>query len=143
MVGRGWWLYGLWCTAVMAVYLLVPPLTPIAFVLVAGTNVAGILIGVRRNRPRRRFPWLVLAASNFTFASGTITAIVLTEVFHQTAFPSVADAIFLVLCFPTLVLALISLTRSGAMIRDRASMIDGLILTAGAAFLSWTFLIGP
>ena len=142
MVGRGWWLYGLWCTAVMAVYMLVPPLTPIAFVLIAGTNVTAILIGVRRNRPRRRFPWLVLAFSNFTFASGTITAIVLDGLGY-TSFPSLADAVFLVLCFPTLVLALVSLTRSGAVIRDRATMIDGLILTAGAAFLCWTFLISP
>jgi PAS domain S-box-containing protein len=142
MVGRGWWAYGLWCTAVMAVYMLVPPLTPIAFVFIAGTNVAAILIGVRRNRPRRRFPWLVLAFSNFTFASGTITAIVLDGLGY-TSFPSFADAIFLLLCFPTLVLALLSLTRSGAVIRDRATMIDGLILTAGAAFLCWTFLISP
>ena len=51
--------------------------------------------------------------------------------------------VFLGLFFPMMLLGLLSLTRSGAAIRDRASMIDALILTAGAGFLSWTFLINP
>src|SRR5688572_19125370 len=143
MSARRWWLYGLWTAVVMAVYLFIPSVTLPAFLLIAGTNVTAILIGVRRNRPRRRLPWLLLAFSNLTFAAGTITAVVLQEILHQTAFPSIADAIFLGLCFPTLLLSLLSLTRSGAVLRDRATMIDGLILTAGAGFLSWTFLIGP
>jgi diguanylate cyclase (GGDEF)-like protein/PAS domain S-box-containing protein len=143
MSRRRWWLYGLWTALVMAVYLFIPSVTLPAFLLIAGTNVTAILIGVRRNRPRRRLPWLLLAFSNLTFATGTITAVVLQEVLHQTAFPSIADAIFLGLCFPTLLLSLLSLTRSGAVLRDRSTMIDGLILTAGAGFLSWTFLIGP
>jgi len=42
-----------------------------------------------------------------------------------------------------LLLGLLGLTRSGARISDRASVIDAVILTTGAGFLSWTFLINP
>ena len=137
------WVFGLWTVLLVALYLLLPALGVLTFAAVVLTNTVAIGVGIRRNRPRRRLPWVLLAGGTLAFATGTVTALVLTEVLHHTAFPSVADVVFLGVCFPMLLLGLLSLTRSGAAIRDRASMIDALILTAGAGFLSWTFLISP
>jgi diguanylate cyclase (GGDEF)-like protein/PAS domain S-box-containing protein len=134
--------YGLWTLLLVVLYLFVPSTKSVAWLLVVTTAFVSIAVGVRRNRPRRRLPWALLGISYLAFVVGTITAVVLQEM-GRTAFPSVADGIFLGLSAPLLMVALYTLTRSGAMIRDRASVIDALILTAGAGFLSWTFLISP
>jgi diguanylate cyclase (GGDEF)-like protein/PAS domain S-box-containing protein len=99
--------------------------------------------GVRVHRPRRVLPWLLWAAGTAFFAAGTVTALVLSEILHHSAFPSVADVIFLAGCGPCLLGSLITLTRSKARAVDRASAIDALMLTTGAAFLSWVLVVHP
>src|SRR5262245_46530120 len=136
MSRRVLWVYGLWTTTLVALYLLFPSFRLLPLALLMLSSAVAIGLGVRRNRPRRRLPWVLLAGGTLAFGTGSITAVVLSEVLHQTAFPSVADAIFLLACYPMQLLGLLSLTRSGAAVRDRASMIDALILTAGAGFLS-------
>src|SRR5690349_9422464 len=138
-VYRGYW----GCIVVLAVLLVaIPASRPLVLTTFVLTSTAAVVIGVRRNRPRRALPWLLWGFGIFAFGAGSITAAVLVAL-HQTAFPSVADAIFLGLCFPGQVLGLATLTRAGAAVRDRASFLDALILTVGAGFLSWTLLITP
>src|SRR5262245_14818433 len=141
MSKRGLWIYGAWTTALIALYLLLPAFGLPLLLAIMLTTTAAVAIGVRRNHPRRRLPWVLIGGATFAFGTGSITAVVLSEVLHQTAFPSLADGIFLGVFMPLLFLGLLSLTRSGAAVRDRASMIDALILTAGAGFLSWVFLV--
>jgi diguanylate cyclase (GGDEF)-like protein/PAS domain S-box-containing protein len=119
-------------------YLAAPALSLVAYALLVLSTAAAIVTGVVRNRPRRRSPWLLIAAAYVVFSVGTVAAIA-----NQGAFPSWADAIFLGGSLPLLLIGLHRLTRSGAMVLDRASVIDAGILTIGAGFLAWTFLINP
>src|SRR3954452_10453298 len=138
MTKRVYW--GYWgCIAVLAVMLVaVPASRPLVLTTYVLVSTAGVVVGVVRNRPRRAGPWLLWGFGIFAFGTGSITAAVL-DAMHETAFPSIADVIFLGLCFPGQVLGLATLTRSGAAVRDRASFLDALILTVGAGFLSWMF----
>jgi diguanylate cyclase (GGDEF)-like protein/PAS domain S-box-containing protein len=143
MSKRGLWIYGAWTTTLTALYLLLPEFGLPLLLAVMLTTTTAIAIGVRRNRPRRWLPWALIGGATFAFGTGSITAVILSEVLHLTAFPSLADGIFLGVFMPLLFFGLLGLTRSGAAIRDRASMIDALILTAGAGFLAWIFLVNP
>jgi diguanylate cyclase (GGDEF)-like protein/PAS domain S-box-containing protein len=143
MSKRGLWIYGAWTTTLTVLYLLLPEYGLPLLLAVMLTTTTAVAVGVRRNRPRRWLPWALIGGATFAFGTGSITAVVLSEVLHLTAFPSWADGIFLGVFMPMLFLGLFGLTRSGAAIRDRASMIDALILTAAAAFLSWVFLVNP
>jgi diguanylate cyclase (GGDEF)-like protein/PAS domain S-box-containing protein len=100
---------------------------------------AAIVTGVLMHRPRRAAPWLLWAGGSAFFSLGTVTALVP----GQLASPSLADAVLLAGCFPCLLIALITLTRSKARVIDRAGWIDALILATGAGFLSWVLLIHP
>ncbi|AGZ41677.1 putative bifunctional diguanylate cyclase/phosphodiesterase [Actinoplanes friuliensis] len=137
-----WW-YVAVGLVLSAIYLTVPEAAGGAFAGMVVTTVAAILYGVRRLRPRRRLPWWLLAAGTFAFSVGSVIAVVQTEMLKDESFPSLADAVSLGLTFPLLLAAMLALSRTGAPSRDRASMIDSLILTAGAGFLAWVYLINP
>ncbi|GAA4455117.1 putative bifunctional diguanylate cyclase/phosphodiesterase [Phytohabitans houttuyneae] len=107
-------------------------------------SAVGVAVGVARNRPRRKLPWLLLSVGIFAFAMGDSTYIFLTDVLGQPQpFPSLADAIYLGLFFPLAAAGLIGLARTSAAGRDRASLLDALALTIGLGLLSWLFLIDP
>ncbi len=131
-------LYGCWATTLAVLYLAVPTLSQPAYALLVLSATGATVAGVVLNRPRRRSPWLLLAAAYVVFAVGSATAVA-----YEGAFPSWADAIFLGGSLPLLLIGLHRLTRSGAMVLDRATAIDAVILTIGAGFLAWTFLINP
>jgi diguanylate cyclase (GGDEF)-like protein/PAS domain S-box-containing protein len=105
------------------------------------SSAAAILIGVRWHRPRRAAPWWLLMAGVLIFTAGDV-AYGLVASRHQDAFPSIADGFYLVM-YPVVAAGLLGLARSGAASRDRAGMLDGLILTAGLALLSWVLLVSP
>jgi diguanylate cyclase (GGDEF)-like protein/PAS domain S-box-containing protein len=106
-------------------------------------SAGAIVLGVLRNQPRHRLPWLLIAAGVLTFNAGDTTYNVLTGVFHQdNPYPSVADLLYLI-TFPLLAGGLLGLARSGSAGRDRASLLDALTLTFGLGLLSWIFLITP
>ncbi|MFI5494816.1 putative bifunctional diguanylate cyclase/phosphodiesterase [Actinoplanes sp. NPDC051859] len=122
-----------------AIYLFVPQLYVAAWALIVLSSLTAFAVGISRNRPRRRQPWLLLSASYLTFAVGTLIALVVVP----GQFPSVADLVFLGSSLPLLLGGLIGLTRSGARFPDRAGMLDAVLLTVGAGFLAWIFLINP
>ncbi|SED91151.1 aminotransferase class I/II-fold pyridoxal phosphate-dependent enzyme [Streptomyces sp. TLI_105] len=136
------------------VYLLVVTLLTIAYLefparhttlwaLIGLSGVAAILVGVHRNRPSRRWPWLVLAAANLAFVSGDTAYNALEAFFGQTRpFPSVADALYLV-TYPLFAIGLFGFIRHRAVGRDLGVVLDALILTSGLALLCWVNLITP
>jgi diguanylate cyclase (GGDEF)-like protein/PAS domain S-box-containing protein len=84
-----------------------------------------VVVGVRRYRPDRPLPWLLLAAGQVAFAAG--------------------DALpygYLVR-YPFLAVGLLVVVRRRTPRGDRTALLDALILSAGCGLLSWVFLIEP
>ncbi|MEV6494582.1 PAS domain S-box protein, partial [Actinoplanes sp. NPDC051633] len=131
--------YALVNVGLAVIYTLVPALSVLAWAAIVLSTTMAFVVGIARNRPRRRFPWVLMGAGYLTFAVGTVVALLAPA----GQFPTRADVVFLGVSLPLLLLGLLSLTRSGARISDRASTIDAVILTTGAGFLAWTFLISP
>ena len=109
----------------------------------SAVTVAAILVGVARNRPRRRAPWILFATAVAMFGCADLINTYLTDVAGVAdPFPSPADAFFLALC-PVLAAGLASVVRSGAAGRDRAALLDAFTVTSSLGLLAWIFLIGP
>ena len=70
-VYRGYW----GCIVVLAVLLVtIPASRPLVLTTFVLTSTAAVVIGVRRNRPRRALPWLLWGFGIFAFGAGSITA---------------------------------------------------------------------
>ncbi len=80
-------------------------------------------VGVARHRPRRRLPWILLAAAVVTFAAGNLTVNLLTCALQ--------------------VFGMLLLARSTTAGRDRTGVLDSIVLILGAGLVSWLFLISP
>jgi diguanylate cyclase (GGDEF)-like protein/PAS domain S-box-containing protein len=131
-------LYACWAVLLFVAFVLFPSVGAILYAPAIVSTFAAMVVGIVRNRPRRRLPWVLITAAYAAFAAGAMVTVA-----DVGAFPSVADVIFLVGYVPLLLAGLFVLTRSGAAIIDRASAQDAVILTIGAGFLAWTFLIQP
>ncbi|MFC0533736.1 EAL domain-containing protein [Phytohabitans kaempferiae] len=126
-----------------AVYYAFPGWHMAIWTAIGTASALAVAVGVARNRPRQRLPWLLLSVGIFAFAMGDTTYLFLTEVLgHPQPFPSLADLIYLGFFFPLAAAGMIGLARTRAS-RDRASLLDALALTVGLGLLSWLFLIDP
>jgi diguanylate cyclase (GGDEF)-like protein/PAS domain S-box-containing protein len=106
-------------------------------------SVVATVVGIRRHRPRKMVAWYLLAAALFFFIAGDTTYTVVRVVFHEpNPFPSLAD-VFYLLTYPCFAAGLFLLIRARSAGRDRASLIDALIITTGLALLSWIYLVIP
>ena len=103
-----------------------------------GAFVAGIFM----HRPRRPLPWYLFTLGMLLFVLG-IAAYVYYEVTPPDGipFPSLADA-FLIASYPCAAAALLLFQRR-RLARDRASIIDPIIVAVGAGVIAWVFLMGP
>ena len=105
--------------------------------------VAAVVIGTARNRPPRRLAWILVAIALACFISGDVTYDVLTKYLHESnPFPSLAD-VFYNLTYPLFACGLILMVRARRAERDLGALLDALTVTAGAALLSWIYLIQP
>ncbi|MCA2214237.1 putative bifunctional diguanylate cyclase/phosphodiesterase [Jidongwangia harbinensis] len=131
--------YGIWTSLLCVAYLAMPDLVVPIWFLIITSAIAALIGGLVVNQPRRYLPWLFLCAGHLAFPIGTVVA--LTGPPGQ--YPSPADLVFLGVSLPLFLIGLVMLARSGAAVSDRAAVIDAVILTIGAGFLAWTFLINP
>jgi diguanylate cyclase (GGDEF)-like protein len=99
------------------------------------------LAGIRRNRPDRMAPWLLLALGQAMFVAGDLVWIWF-EIIGEDPFPSIADVLYLG-GYPFMALGLFLLIRRRMAGGDRGGVVDAAILTTAVAILSWTFLIQP
>ncbi len=144
MTPRTWSvLYWTWMAVLTAAFYALPNQHILIWSTIGITSCAAIVAGVVTNRPRRRAPWLLLAGAVLAFAAGDTVYNLLTTVWHQeNPFPSAADIFYSGTCAMQIA-GMWGLARSGAAARDRASLIDSLIITSGVALFYWLFLIGP
>jgi diguanylate cyclase (GGDEF)-like protein len=111
---------------------------------VSVSSAVAVLVGCWRFLPpgQPRVPWLFLGFSQVIYAVADIFFYVSHNIFGQTAFPAVADALYL-LHYPLVVVGLILLIRRRTPGHDIASVLDAATLAVAVGMLSWLYLIGP
>ena len=107
-------------------------LQAIEWIHLGAVSVAAIIIGICRHKPARIGPWLLLAAS--------VAALAVGDVFYALDNTSAADICYVAM-FALVVLALIQLTRGGAMLIDRARLIDLVACGCAVLLVIWVFVI--
>jgi len=145
---RSWmWYLGAGMLAV-ACYYLVPAAGTgllarvVVYCLISASAAVAAGIGIAAHRPEYRLPWLLLAASQVIYAGGDTTFYVAHYLLHSSAFPSLADVLYLAHYVPVVV-ALSLLIRHRSPGRHLPSLLDATALAVVAGLLSWLYLIGP
>lgn len=130
--------------ALVGVYVWLPRDAPASALYDSIGLAAGIavLVGVRRNKPRRALPWYLLAIGQFLFAAGDIVWDLYEYVFNSSPSPSLADVLYLG-GYPVLVVALSLFLRERMPGGDRRTFIDSMIVATGVGVVVWTFLADP
>jgi hypothetical protein len=131
------------CVLALALGLL-GPVTEDAFLILGGGAVAATVVGLRRNRPVARWPWMIIAAALVVFLIGGGVR----EAFgslgdlssHRSPVPDLITLSGYVI-IGIGVLGLAHVRRRG--IRDVDGMLDGVIAALAAMALAWIFLINP
>ena len=108
---------------------------------IGASAIAMVLLGVRRHRPERVAPWLLMAFGQALFVAGDLVWN-WYEIIGEDPFPSIADVLYLA-GYPFIALGLLQLIRRRLGGGDRGGLVDAAILTTAVAILSWTFLIQP
>jgi diguanylate cyclase (GGDEF)-like protein/PAS domain S-box-containing protein len=132
-------------TLLTALYVFVDPFAGSGPVinLLGLSPVVAIIVGVRRNRPASRGPWMWFAVGMTLFWMGDLYTYSYPRLFGaDVPFPSLGDALY-VTVYPALMVGLTMLIRRRNPEQDRAGAIDSLIMTLGLALLSWVALIAP
>ena len=143
------WAYAAVGALVMIIYFLNPhaaglpgwlPRYPLYIALNASAVVA-LVVGIRRWRPEPALPWWLMAVGQAVYTAGDCLFYWGRYISHVNQFPGLADVFYLGrIPFMVVGLALIIRRRSG---RDRAAVIDCLIVGVAAGVLSWVFLMEP
>ena len=108
-------------------------LRAIEWILLGIASTAAIVAGVCWHRPARIGPWLLLA--------GSVTSLAVGDVFYALDRMLAAELCYLAL-FVLVPVSLLQLTRGGALLVDRARLIDLLAFTCAAVLVVWVFVIG-
>ena len=108
-------------------------LSAIEWILLGAASAAAVVIGIRRHRPARARPWWLLGASLASLAIG--------DVFYALHQSTAADLSYTAM-FLLVALGLFQLTRGGAVLVDRARLIDLAAFTCSALLVVWVFVLG-
>ncbi len=144
MKTRAWLAYLVGGAVVLTAYVFVRPIRvgPL-FNLIGLSAAVVIVLGVRAHPPRQRLAWYLVAVGQTLFVCGDVITYNYRAFFGTEApFPSVGDLFYLSV-YPFLAAGVLLLIRRRSPGRDRASLIDSLIVTVGVGVISWVFLIAP
>jgi diguanylate cyclase (GGDEF)-like protein/PAS domain S-box-containing protein len=130
----------------VASYLFASPFKGYAVVVnVIGTgSVVAMCAGVRMHGSRAKAAWTLLVVGQALYVAGDFYTYTYPQLLGGTVgFPSPGDAIYLSV-YPALFTGLMLLVwRRDPEHRDRAGVLDSLVLTVGFGLLFWVFLIAP
>jgi diguanylate cyclase len=136
MKPHAWMRYLVVAAVITCIYLYAETTTASKLLLYNGIGlsaVIAIVVGVRRNRPTHRTPWLLFAAGQASFLTADIVYYVLEALWVETPFPSPADAFYLGM-YPLVIAGLVLMVRHVSPGRDWASLIDAALI-ATASFV--------
>jgi PAS domain-containing protein len=108
-------------------------LRAIEWIVLGGVGTAAIIGGVAWHRPARVVPWVLLAVSLVSLAGG--------DVFYALDRQGVAGVFYLAM-FAFVALGLVQFTRGGALLGDRARLIDLCASACAALLVIWVFVVG-
>jgi len=130
-------LFGGWMAALVLTFWLAPAGQPVLRLAAGLSAVAAIAWGLRFNRASDRTPWRWLAVAISLSSAGAFAGVVSPNL-HD-----LGDAL-IIAAYPVLAaVLLIFIRRRSGTSRDRAALLDALVVTAGGALLAWTFLLDP
>jgi diguanylate cyclase (GGDEF)-like protein len=131
------------CVAALALGLL-GPLADTTFLILGAGAVAATLVGLRRNRPAARWPWMIIALALVVFLVGGGVREAFGTLGDLSSDRSLVPDLITLSGYAILgigVLGLANARRRGA--RDIDGMLDGVIAALAAMALAWIFLINP
>ncbi|HTQ68225.1 MAG TPA: EAL domain-containing protein [Solirubrobacteraceae bacterium] len=147
--GREWLVYLVVALALAVGYGLAHAMGPawlrsgLVFNLIGGSAVVALVIGARRNTKSSRLPWYLFAIGVALFVTSGVLSWNYERLFGtKQPFPSVADQFHLAF-YPFLIGGMVLLVRERRDHRDRAPLIDSMIVTTALATLLWVYLISP
>jgi diguanylate cyclase (GGDEF)-like protein/PAS domain S-box-containing protein len=142
---HAWWVYLAAMALLTGAYVFGPSWlnSGLVFDLIGGSTVGALILGARRNSGGTRLPWYLFAVGQALFVTSDVLAHNYERLFASPLpFPSVADPFHLAF-YPFLVVGMVLLIRERNERRDRAALIDALIVTVALATLLWVYLIAP
>jgi diguanylate cyclase (GGDEF)-like protein/PAS domain S-box-containing protein len=142
-VGCPWLSYLCAVGLAAALYMTGPLKAGPVFNLLGASSAVAVLVGARRHHPTAKRAWELIALGLALFVVGDVLAYNYKPLFGgDLPFPSIADPFYLAM-YPCLAAGLLVLVRRSEPLRDRATLIDALVVTIGAGTLSWVFLMAP
>lgn len=144
MKARAWALYLSIGAAVLTAFVFVHPIRvgPLFNVIGLSAPIA-MVVAARMHAPRQRLPWYLVAIGQALFVAGDVITYNYGRFFGtEPPFPSIGDVLYLSV-YPFLIAGVLLLVRRRSPGRDRASLIDSLIIAVGVGTLSWVFLLAP
>ena len=143
---RAWILYLTVQAAMLAAYLFIPPFKGYAVMVnaIGVASLVAIAAGVFLHGAQARVAWGLILLGQTLYVIGDFYTYTYPDLLGGTVgFPSGGDAIYLSV-YPALVAGLMLLVRRrDPHGRDRAAVLDSLVLTVGFALLFFVFLIAP
>jgi signal transduction histidine kinase len=124
----------------LSLSLSLPAILP--YSLVSASSTVAMLVGVRLYRPQDVRPWRLLAAGQLVLLLANLSVWALSTIIGVSSRPSLADVVYLTR-YPFLLLALLLLVRRRTPGRDRAGLVDALIVATSIGVVYWVFLIDP
>ncbi len=152
---NSWWVYLLLCTALVSVFYAIPLIASgapkpsdsqsLIWTAVAVLTVVAMVLGIAIQRPPTKTVW-VLFTVGVAFTGIADTLWEFPELVglrsRDIPYPSVLDYLYLA-SYLFLFAGIILLVRRRSPGRDRAALLDSLIITTAAGLTSWIFIIEP
>ncbi|GGN52783.1 hypothetical protein GCM10010112_00850 [Actinoplanes lobatus] len=137
-------IFGAWMVVLAVAFGLQPALRA-PLLLIAGVSaVVALTLGIRSSHPDDVRPWWVLAGAVGLSALGGAAAGAPAFLTDRLPWLEPAGTALLLVGYAALAVALAGFVdRRTSSSRDRAGLLDALMVTSGVALLIWTFVVGP
>jgi PAS domain S-box-containing protein len=143
VAGRLWLGYLLAAAATLLLAIIVFPTRQAGLGAMLGmAGVAAVLVGVRLFDPQPRRPWWLMAGGQLLFALGAMAAALSQTTVGAVAFPSPAPLLYLA-AYPLVTLGFVVLVVRRPLGAGWSVLLDGGILTAGLALITWVAFVSP